>query len=262
MISKSDWDDVQQEMIAEDRQRLGDPPNVEEVKAYLRGELSAEEESRVRELLVCYPDLALALTQEFPSQDAKPGDPDFLSEAELDKQWASLENRIHRTGDPVEPRVLRFWHRTAATLAATLVLAFGGLLWLAQSRARMAKELAEPRVASEEQLLLPDGQRGGSGGSATLSAEGDFFLLVVPLIVPSNDAGRFAHDRLQIVDVSTNPPRSLWNSAALPRRDHDTFAVLVPRAFLRPGKYQVVLYGIDGAGEERLASYSLRVPAR
>ncbi len=142
-------------------------------------------------------------------------------------------------------------------MAAALVLAFGGLLWQMRSTSRLAKELGEPRVASEEQLLLPDGRRGSGDGMATLSAEGDSYLLVIPLI----GGAQFAHDRLQIVDLDTNPQRTLWSSPPLQPRANDTFAILVPRAFLRPGRYQVVLFGVDGAREERLAGYSLRVPA-
>jgi hypothetical protein len=266
MIRKSDWQEANRELMAENRGRLGEPPTAEKLLAYSRGELSAEEEARVRELLVCDPDLARSFTIAFPTEGATPGDPDYLTDAEFAKHWEFLQKRAHGAKAGTQPsaggRVLQFWQRTSAALAAALVLAFGGLLWQAQSRARLAKELAEPRVASEEQLLLPDGQRGGGDGSATLSTEGDFYLLVVPLIVPPANGGQIARNRLQIVDLSANPPLPLWSSTALQRRDNDTFAILVPRTFLKPGKYQIVLYGADGGREERLTSYSLRVPRR
>jgi len=247
-------------MNEEDRRRLGEPPTAEELLAYRRGELSVAEEARVRELLVCYPELARALTVPFPVEGAAPGDPDFLTDAEFATHWASLQKRVHDEDAvatrPEEARVLQFWRRASTALAAALLLAFGGLLWQAQSRARLAKELGDPRVTSEEQLLLPDGQRGGGDGSLTLAAEGDSFLLIAPLVGGS----QFPRYRLEIVDLSTTPPRALWSSTALHRRFNDTFAILVPRPFLKPGRYQIVLSGVDGAHEERLATYTLRVP--
>ena len=60
MITKSDLKAVFDQMTAEERQRLPEPPTVEEMLAYRRGELSADEESRVRELLICYPELLRA----------------------------------------------------------------------------------------------------------------------------------------------------------------------------------------------------------
>src|SRR5947199_81487 len=48
---------------------------------------------------------------------------------------------------------------------------------------------------------------------------------------------------------------------ALSRRSNDAFSIIVPRHFLAsPGTYQVVLYGVRGGGEERLATYSFGVP--
>jgi hypothetical protein len=36
--------------------------------------------------------------------------------------------------------------------------------------------------------------------------------------------------------------------------------VLVPRAFLKPGRYQVIAYGVgEGGKEERLGSYSMKL---
>src|SRR5688500_16910631 len=95
MITKSDWQAVHQEMTAEERRKLGEPPTTEEMLAYSHGELSAENVERVKAWLVCNPDMARALMEPFPSDDAKPGDADFLSEEELSKRWASLQQSIH-----------------------------------------------------------------------------------------------------------------------------------------------------------------------
>ncbi|HEX2122606.1 MAG TPA: hypothetical protein VHL59_13280, partial [Thermoanaerobaculia bacterium] len=87
-------------------------------------------------------------------------------------------------------------------------------------------------------------------------AQGESVLLVIPLNV-QRDFDRY---RLELVNAASG--RSLWNSTAPQPRDDGSFAIVVPHRLLKPGTYQVVAYGISGAGEERLASYSLRVPAR
>lgn len=223
MITKSDLEAVLAEMNAEDRARLGEPPTAEEMLAYRNGELSAEEEARVRALLVCYPELARALVTPF---------------------------------EP-EHRVLQFRHAWTA-LAAALALLFGALFWHAESNARrLANELSTPRV-SDFELLMPDGQRGPGEASATLTAQGESFLLGVPLINEPN----FDTYRLEIADTAATAPRTLWSSGPLHRGANDTFAILVPRAFLPPGKYAVVLHGVSGARDERLTSYAFRVPGR
>jgi hypothetical protein len=248
MSSRSDWKAVHEEMTAEDRRRLGEPPTTEEMLAYSRGELGPEEAQRVRALLVCNPELARALMQPFPTEDARPGDADYLPQEEVSKQWQSLQKHIRPKG-----RVLQFPSAWTA-LAAALALVFAGLFWQAESKVRqLSTELTQPRAASEEQLLLPDGSRGGSESPTLLTAEGESVLLVVPLI----NQPQFGDYRLEIIADT----RLLWASDSLHPRSNDSFAILVPRAFLKSGKYQVALYGVRaGAPRERLETYSLRVP--
>ena len=250
MTNESDWQAVQQEMTAEDRRRLGEPPTAEEMLAYTRGELSAETAGRVRAWLVCNPDLARALMQPFPADDAKPGDPDFLSPEELAKHWTALQQRIHVPASM--GRVLQFPSRWTA-LAAAVALVFAGLYWQAESKARrLDRQLHEPR-ALESQLLLPDGRRGGDLATP-LTASGERIVLDLALF----NASRFATYRVEMSD-ETRPP---WRSAAIRAADEETLSVDVSRTYLKPGKYQIVVFGIEGAREERLDSYTLRVPGR
>jgi len=222
MIRKPELQSVVEEMNEEDRRRLGEPPAFEEMLAYTRGELSPEDEQRVRELLVCYPDLARTLTEPFSGEEAEGG------------------------------RILRFRHVWTA-IAAAVAIVFAGLYWQADSEARrLSHELSVPHVASSEQLLLPDGRRGRETAT-TLSTEGDSYLLVATLI---NEA-RYSRYRLEIADGNA---RSIWSQAGLVPRDNDTFAIIVPRSFLPPGGYQVVLYGSGNKGEEQVATFSVRVP--
>ena len=51
MTTKTEWQAVNQALMADDRRRVGEPPAAEEALAYMRGELSEEEAVRVRERL-------------------------------------------------------------------------------------------------------------------------------------------------------------------------------------------------------------------
>jgi hypothetical protein len=247
MITKSDLQAVLDDITAEERGKLPEPPTVEEMLAYRRGELSAPHEARVRELLVRFPELLRALATPLPDEPA-PGDADSLSVDEIDRRWASLQKRLGTSG---EGRLLQFW-RAAGAIAAALAVVFGALFWHERS------ELNKPRAVWDQQDLVPDGgQRGIGDELVTLRAQGDSFLLSALLTnVPPADAYR-----LEIFDAAANPPRSLWSSDPLPLHPNDTFAILVRRDFLPPGRYRIVVYGVSGARQEPVGSYSLRVPA-
>ena len=60
-MSKNDWDAALDEWVAEERERLGGPPEPEEVVAFLRGELPEADAARVQALLVYYPELTSLL---------------------------------------------------------------------------------------------------------------------------------------------------------------------------------------------------------
>ena len=236
MITKSEWRSINESLNSEERARL-EPPAFDEVLQYMRGELPAEDEERMRERLVPFPELVRALTAQFPTEGAKPGDPDYVSDDEFAKQWAFLKHRAKRKS------ASQFWP----------AIVFGGLFWRAQTQLQIERTM--PRVASDEQPLVPDGQRGGGEEHARLTAQGDSILLDAR-IVPSS----FDDYRLTIIDA-TNADHALWSTPVLHRASNESFAILVPRAFLKnSSKVQVVLYGVSGAREEKLATYTLLVP--
>jgi hypothetical protein len=234
MIAKSDWQTANEQLMAEERRRAGDPPTAEEMLAYTRGELSSEEEARVRERLLGYPDLVRTLTEPFP-EPAQPGDPDFLSDIEFARRFREGSGRVD------------LW-RYATAIAASVAVVFGLLLWQAGVRR------LEPRVVGEQQVLFPDGRRGTGIDAVALAAGGDSVLLIARLI------GQRDFDRYRIAIVDANSGGQLWASDA-PPPEGDSFVLLVPRRFLKPGLYRLVIYGVIGKSEERLATYSLRVPA-
>ena len=214
MISKSEWQAAHDRVLAERRNRLGDPPAVDEILAYSRGELQGEDEERVRALLVTYPELLHALHTEF---------------------------------EEPEGRVLQF-SRYLAPIAAAIALVLGVMLWRAQS------QINEPRFVNWEQgTLEPANYRGPADGVKTFSSQADVYVLDILLIA---DERRFASYRVDLVDTASR--RVLWSRASA-RPANDTFSLLVPRAALRTGRYDAVVYGVNEKGSQQLASYPFRV---
>lgn len=244
MISKTDWQTANERLMAEDRLRLGEPPTTEEMLAYTRGELSPDEEERMRERLVAHPDLLRALAVPFPGEGAEPGDPDYVSDDEWPAHWAALQRRM-RPG-----RVVAFRRHGWTALAAALALVFAGLYWQAEWKSR------RPQVVAWEEALQPDTpRRGPMGPATTLAAEGDSLGLVLDV------HDRAEWDTYRVAIVEAGEPRALWSSGAVRARADQRVAIVVPRSFLGPGQYQIILYGIDESGEESLATYTVRVPA-
>jgi hypothetical protein len=247
MITKSELQNAHRSLADDERRRLGDPPTTEELLAYSRGELPYEEEERIAELLAVYPELARTLTATLPTDDPKPGEPGYVSDAELAQRWTMLQDRMHdkRETAPVQSgaRVLQFWRFTSG-LAAALAVAFGALLWQARS------DLGQPRVAAPE-MLMPDRSRGGPLEATKVTPLGDSYVIGVPVMTEQH----FDNYRLEVIDESS---RSLWTSGAL-RASETNLMIVMPRRFLKPGQYQVILYGIARPAEQRLETYSFRV---
>ena len=145
MITKSEWRSINESLNSEERARL-EPPAFDEVLQYMRGELPAEDEERMRERLVPFPELVRALTAQFPTEGAKPGDPDYVSDDEFAKQWAFLKHRAKRKS------ASQFWP-AIGSVAAALAIVFGGLFWRAQTQLQIERTM--PRVAGFPAPLSP-----------------------------------------------------------------------------------------------------------
>lgn len=243
MITKDEGQIINRALMADDRRRVGEPPSPDEMLAYKRGELSPEEEERMRERLVCYPELLRALIAEFPSEEAQPGDPDYLSDIEFARHKARL---------PKAASARRFDFRTAfSAVAATLVLLLGGFLWRAEWLLR------QPR-AWDAQVLQSDNSR-GIGESQALTIGGADSVL---LFVPFNDEREFDTYRLDLQDASSDPPRPLWRKDDLRHTGDVAISVAVPTTLLKAGRYRIVLHGVNGTRDDIIGTYTFHVPAR
>ena len=245
MIPKTEWQSVSHDLMAERRADSGDPPTADQILAYTRGELSGEEEERVRELLVCYPELARTLTEPVP--DPRPGEPGYLSENELTQRWMTLQERMGRSSAPREQgRALQIW-RALAAVAAAIALVSSVMLWDARNR------LAEPLLIADVVDVQSAVSRGSGSTAVITPAGGDAVLLALQL----TDT-RFSTYRLEISDAAATPPRSLWRSALVEVPESGVLSIVVPRAFLRSGRYQIDVYGLSADGEQHVEMYAVQ----
>lgn len=239
MMNQSDWNAVRDSLIADDRAKLGEPPTVDELLAYERGELSREEAERVQQLLVAYPELARAYATPFPTDDA--GLPDDV----IDRQWNAFRTGNHAVSVPTA-RVLQFW-RVASAIAATVAIVFGAMLW--QTRT----ELLRPQVLPEAAVLTPDGRRGLAEQPYAITPSGDSVLFVVS-IVGSTDYETY---RLELVRGPSH--KLVWSSAPLRATASNSFNLEIPSRALPSGTYQVIAYGLRGNAREEVATYTVDV---
>jgi anti-sigma factor RsiW len=237
MITKSEWQSVRRDLAEADRKKLGAPPSAEEILAYTNGELPPADEERVRHALVAWPELAATLAAPFPEDDGG-----AVSGETIDRQWTQFQRQMTRA-DAAPPRISYGWLAVAATLA----LVFAGLYVRAT---REVERLSQPHVISSEHLLLPSGTRGAEDAATLVRPGGGAALLRV--FVPQSAS--FAAYRLELRGAQN----VIWTGSAA-RGEEETISVLLPRELLGPGRYELVVYGVDGTREERLSSYALRV---
>jgi hypothetical protein len=256
MITKTDWQAVRDEMAAADGRSAGAAPSADEMMAYERGELAEADADRVRGWLVANPDVARALIEPFPGDGAGPGDPGFLSEAQLSKQWMAFQQRIHGRVPEPAARVVRYPARWIG-LAAAIALVFAGLFWRADSEVRrLTRQLSEPRMVGQHGgALWPDQNRRGGGEEPLVTVpagrDADFDVML-------GGESPFQQYRLELSETGSEPS---WKSPASQAVD-GALSIHIPHEFLKPGNYRMVVYGVAGTHEERLDSYSFRVVRR
>ena len=246
MTNKSEWQDANRRLVAEQRKNLGDPPTAAEMLAYSRGEMSAAEEERVRDLLVAYPELARMYAAPFPEDPVTD-----VSKTVVDDGWADVQRRL---GVTMLPARTRGWSYVPTTIAAVLALVFFGLYVRSENRARnnmLAHDV--PLVLGAPQELDPDGHR-GPGAPTTLRKDGDVYLLKPRLL----NQMRYLHYSMELHDAT----RAVWESPSAQPDREDSFQIVIPHDFLRPGvRYRLQIFGIDGESRRAVGSYDVMVPS-
>lgn len=259
MITKSDFQNANRELLAEARRTLGEPPTAEEMLALSEGTLSESEAERVRDRMAAYPELARMYGEPVPDEP-RPGDADYLTDEDVASGWEALQRKLPRVAaEAPRGRLLAFRAVPAryvpTAVAAALALVFAGLFLQANVRARrFQQELERPLVVGEAIELSPtDGQRGGTQPPKEIVPDGDAYHLVPAL----NSQLYFAHYRIDLADLGNG--KVLWSNTAVRRQSDSTFDLIVPRRRLPAGRYQLRIYGLDGAREERLSVYDIHV---
>jgi hypothetical protein len=246
MTNKSEWQEANRRLMAEQREKLGEPPTAEEMLAYSRGELSESEEERIRDLLVAYPELSRMYAAPF-AEEGEPG----VSDDQIAAGLADVQRRLGGTVVPLRPPVR---HYLPTTIAAALALLFLGLFVQAESRARNhARGGQSPRVLGEAQALYPDANR-GAAAPTPLRKDGEAYLLRPYLI----NKVRYPHYNIELHDAKG----LVWTGHAAEPAANDAFQILIPHDFLRPGiPYQLRIIGIDGETPKQVGSYDVAVPS-
>jgi hypothetical protein len=239
MMNRSDWNAVRDTLIADDRAKLGDPPTVDELLAYERGELSQEDADRVQQLLIAYPELARAYAASFPADDTG------LPADVIDRQWNAFRAG-NRAGGGQGARVLQFWRGLAAVAAAAAIV-FGAMLWQAHT------ELLRPHVLPEAVGLWPDGRRGLAERPLSITPTGDSVLLAVSII------GSTDYETYRLELVRGEPHQRVWSSEPVRATNDRYFNVEIPSRGLPAGTYQVIAYGLRGNAQEEVATYTIDV---
>jgi len=245
MTNKSEWQEANRRLMAEQREKLGEPPTAEEMLAYSRGELSENEEERIRDLLVAYPELSRMYAAPF----AEEGEP-AVSDDQIAAGLEDVKRRLRGTAVPLRAPVRRY---LPTTIAAALALLFFGLFVQAESRARHARGSQPPRVLGEAQALYPDNSR-GTTAPTTLRKDGEAYLLKPHLITKV----RYPHYNIELHDTKG----LVWTGHAAEPAEDNVFQIVIPHDFLRPGiPYQLRVVGIDGETPKEVGSYDVAVPS-
>lgn len=244
MTSKSDWQEANRRLMAEQREKLGDPPTAEEMLAYSRGELSESEEERIRDLLVAYPEVARMYGAPFPEEPE-----DDVADETVAAGFQDLQRRLagtHGVGSVARRVPVR--HYIPTSIAAALALLFFGLYVQAESRARDNARDRLPYVLGAPQELSLGGSRGSD--PTPLRKDGEAYLLMPRLI---NEL-RYPHYRIELHD----PSSVVWTSLSAQPDDKGAFLIVVPHGFLRTGTtYQLRILGLDGRAERAIGSYDV-----
>ncbi len=237
MTNKSDWQEANRRLMAEQRKNLGEPPTAEELQAYSRGELSESEEERIRDLLVAYPELSRMYAAPF-AEEAQAG----ISDDEIAAGLKDVQRRIGTTAVPLR-RPVR--HYLPTTIAAALALLFFGLYVQADGRNRPL-----PRILGAPQEIYPDAVRGEGAATPLSKDDGEAYLLRAHVI----NEMRYRDYEIELHDAKS----MVWSRHTSELSSDGAFSIVIPHDFLRAGvTYQLRIFGVDGNTRRHIGTYDV-----
>jgi Putative zinc-finger len=251
--------------LAAERRRDGHPEAVE-LAAYAGEALPAERQDEVQEHLASCAECARLLADFLDFDELSPPDGfERLTDVEVAAARRQLQRSIENrtvvapsaavrgprwTGAFASPRPLQLL--AAALAAAVIGLTFWGV---SQQRNLHRLQLPEVNVATHDiEPLGSDQLRGGPATGPTVidSAAGSAILILQLPEVQSHPAYRAA--------IRASDSREIWSRTGAVRDPVlGNFALRLPPGTLRPGRYEIEIFGVDGGREERVARYAIEV---
>jgi len=243
---------------------LGQPPPVEVVIDYALGH-----EVEERELIEQYLEISPEFAEEVELVRRSFGE--IEAHGARDESWAA--RGVLRFPEPTSPppSVPTFWRVGAVAAALVAVLGVGGWIDNSRERARLATRLSEleSRLATEAVAAVPQTnvavvdllssqfiERGGREGEeahrVALSEIGGALHLI---LVSASDAA-FESYEAEIVGPGGE---TIWNARGLERSPEHEYTLLLPRAFLEAGEYEIRIWGLEGEAREPVEKYALEI---
>lgn len=252
-------------LAEQQRRSLTSHPTPQELATYHAGELPPEAETRILDHLAICRECSDLLLDLSGFADLKPpeGIPE-LTDEQVEQDWQALRKRMgqgegkkERTAEivPIRPagpaprpaRIYQAWLPVAASLLAVIGLSFG--LYQNQrvgSLEQKVEELSQPW--SPESIFLDNTvQRSGGSQEEQEIPSGTGTLLILYSDTDYKTYEAVIDNRITI--------------KAKPRGDDRGILLMIPSGSLKPGRHEIVLYGIDGDLRKELEPFPIKVNA-
>jgi Putative zinc-finger len=237
---------VLRSLAAKARRDLDDHPTPEELVAYRAGELTAEDEERIRDHLALCRDCSQLLLDLKQFEEGSPEDAGDLSDVQVEAAWRRLRPRLE------ERKVLtsRRWFaspRIAYGLAAGLFLCTVGLSVWGFSLQRKIEHLSEPQVnVRYVDLYTPDEAKRGAGSqdidNIVPSGGSRFLLLIHAWNIPALPEYRV------VIRRTGTRGEALLRKNGLTRDEEGILSLELHRQRVPPGRYDLELYAGGKSG--------------
>jgi hypothetical protein len=224
-------------MAAQERAHCGEHPTLDEWVAYQEGSVEAGKAERLRDHLACCPECSallldwMAFAGPVPPEGARP-----IPRGEAEAAWEKLRAELpFPAGEPVAfpRRHVRTW--LPQLLAAAFFLTTVGLsIQVAKLRGISAGEMIVDLHS------LHDVVRSAASPEASepLSNSETYVLSLIP-----DEPGEFSSYRFDIIEEGA--PGKRVKSVEKPRRADGVFTLRIPAGSLDPGRYRVLLHGVQ-----------------
>jgi hypothetical protein len=242
------------DLLAEEERGEPDPvehPGAATLSAYYAHTLPADQVPRVQEHLVACGQCRAQLLEHSQFMGSPTEEPeDNVSSFEGVAEWRRLKERMDR--EPRElyqgrnthkDRPLRSWG-TGNSVAAVLAVAFVGVSLYAGS---LLRELKQPVTNMGSETLLAS-QRSLSTGSKVVRLP-NFLVIEVQATRP------FPKYQIDFEDSRGTLVETFNDNI----EEDGTIKTFLPRRFLKPGNYRVIVSGVKGDSREQLGTYNVHI---